>query len=791
MPSSPRIVTVRTHQRLTARALFVSVSIAGEPHVAQGGSVELQLCDGDTGAVDGQWRAPQRPVMRRRIRRLLPGARREVCFPLDKIPLGSGAWWIKARFIDRHGRECLTQTLQDSLDSRPEGLGSTEGITRRVPSPWTPLQVEPASGGFRVRCWGREYRFGKDSFVERISSGGRSLLAGPVRAFAKVNGRVVGWSGHAPRAAGLSPDQAVLSHTLTGDGLMLRTQAEVEFDGMVRFDWELTASRPALLEALTLEIPIRRECAKYFYQYRGYCGDDRKFGAITERRMFKGFRPCLWFGDDERGLAWFAESDQGWHKADPSRVTEVVTGGKTVLLRLHLVSSPVRLLTGAAARRIVPVITDKTVPCAASLRHTFGLQATPVKPVERDAWDHRIMCVLQNAPGAPSTAGNLALPRRTLDKLAGLGVRTVVLFEHWNDVEAHFLTTHKKEIRRIVRDCHARGIQVLLYFGFLLSESAPEWRDFGDKSVVLPRSGWALYKCPPQPAQTAWRVCLRSHWQEILVDGIGRALDELGADGVYLDGTSHSYACRNMLHGCGALRPDGSISPTYPIFSVRSAMRRIYAAVKSRRPDGQVNLHNSSCMTIPTLAWATSTWDGEQFAGLKAGRKVGDFLPLDTFRTEFMGHQWGVPAEFLCYGRPLTYSQSLAVCLLHDVPVRPFLISPDLELLSSVWRVMDEFGRKKAAWTPYWRSSDAVNVTPRGVQVSYYRHPANGALLVVANLSQRTTSVGLRLNATRLGLGSRRVEAFDAVTKDAIEMRGGRMTCKLPAFGWKLIRVRG
>jgi hypothetical protein len=166
-------------------------------------------------------------------------------------------------------------------------------------------------------------------------------------------------------------------------------------------------------------------------------------------------------------------------------------------------------------------------------------------------------------------------------------------------------------------------------------------------------------------------VCLSSAWQDFVPYGVARVMDELGVDGVYLDGTSHAYACRNLAHGCGVLRPDGSIAPVFPIFAARSAMRRIYSAVKSRQPDGQVNTHNSTDMVMPSLGFSTSTWDGEQFAGMKAGTPAAEFLPLDAFRTEFMGHQWGVPAELLCYvNQPLKFREAWALALIHDVPVR-------------------------------------------------------------------------------------------------------------------------
>ena len=66
---------------------------------------------------------------------------------------------------------------------------------------------------------------------------------------------------------------------------------------------------------------------------------------------------------------------------------------------------------------------------------------------------------------------------------------------------------------------------------------------------------------------------------------------------------------------------------------------------KKHNPAGLVNVHQSTYMGIPTLAWATSYWDGEQFTS-QEGLFVQEVLPLGAFRSEFMGHQWGIPAEF-------------------------------------------------------------------------------------------------------------------------------------------------
>ena len=57
----------------------------------------------------------------------------------------------------------------------------------------------------------------------------------------------------------------------------------------------------------------------------------------------------------------------------------------------------------------------------------------------------------------------------------------------------------------------------------------------------------------------------------------------------------------NRDHGCGYVKPDGTIGPTYDIFATREFMRRLYVLTRQRRPDGQLNIHNSTVMVIPHL----------------------------------------------------------------------------------------------------------------------------------------------------------------------------------------------
>ncbi len=234
--------------------------------------------------------------------------------------------------------------------------------------------------------------------------------------------------------------------------------------------------------------------------------------------------------------------------------------------------------------------------------------------------------------------GSAGKPMLILDYLKELGVKTICFHEHWTEYQNYTDTIHNQEnLKNLVKACHERGIQLLLYFGYLMADICPEWDPYHLEVLVAPQQG----EYTREPRQKDYSVCYNSAWQDFLADGIDKVMTKYDIDGVYLDGTSWPWLCNNTEHGCGYIKPDGSIGGTYSISGARDVIRRIYTIVKSHKPNGQVNIHNSASMVIPALGWATSTWDGEQFGSIARGVDMHKLFPLDTFRTEFMGRQWG------------------------------------------------------------------------------------------------------------------------------------------------------
>ncbi len=645
-------------------------------------------------------------------------------------------------------------TTADSRAAPPPWAGSPAGKSDELLPPWTPVEVV----GSTVKVWGRTYTFGALPFPRSVVTRDAEVLSAPVTLEGTSGGKPLAWKAGSCRIAESTPSRARLAIQAEGDPIRCEGTVLVEYDGMVRCDVRLVPTQADVpIDRLALVIPLRTPHAKYLHFWPGRWGSAYNSTALPQEGFRGPFKPFFWLGDEWRGLGWFVESDRNFVGNDPGSVIEVQRQDESVLWRINLIGA-------------VQTVREP-------LEYTFGLQATPVKAARPDAWDYRI-CHMGNY-------GIEDRPPGLLDQLAKHGVRTICFHEHWTDIQNYPKTTHGDKLRKLVAACHERGIQLLLYHGYEMSTIAPEWDQYHEECLVAPRAGG--YKRKPE--QTAYIVCYRSHWQDFLADGIDKLMDEYGIDGVYLDGTSEPWGCANRRHGCGYVRPDGSIAPTYPMFATREMMRRIYTIVKKHHANGQVNVHQSTCMVIPTLAFATSYWDGEQLQSVARPASPQDVLPLDAFRAEFMGHNWGVPAELLWYGSgPFKRVESMSVALLHDVPVRPSSMA-DVEIAGRMWRAFDELGRHEAVWLPYWENQAYVAASPAHVKVSLYNRPRKGAILVAANLAQEDCRAQIQLNLSALEQPSA-LTATDIVTGAPVPVTEGRLEVSLPSMHYAMIRLQ-
>ena len=246
-------------------------------------------------------------------------------------------------------------------------FGNRVGFTDRVPAPWTPLVVE----GSAVKPWGRVYRFERSLLPTEVVTREASVLAAPIAIRGRIAGKPIVWNGESHQFAASTPTAVSLTGSSTADGLVLTGKTTIEYDGMIRVDLSVAAQgEQVTVEELLLEMPIRLEHARYLYHFPGQWGSVANSGFLPAEGWAHGFKPFVWLGDEDRGLAWFCESDENWAPADPNRALTIARSEDRAVFCCHLIERPT-LLTGPLA-------------------YTFGFQATPVKNPEKTVWDYRI-----------------------------------------------------------------------------------------------------------------------------------------------------------------------------------------------------------------------------------------------------------------------------------------------------------------------------------------------------------------------------------------------------------------
>lgn len=376
--------------------------------------------------------------------------------------------------------------------------------------------------------------------------------------------------------------------------------------------------------------------------------------------------------------------------------------------------------------------------------------------------------------------------RTQLQRLSEAGVRTICFHEHWSPYQSHPYVTaeNRPKLKRLVDACHASGVSLLLYMSRQFADNAPEWELYSEDVLQAPRSG--AYRRLPE--QSAYIACWNSAWRDFCLYHLGRLMDEFGHDGWYLDGPEWPMPCSNPNHGCGWLAPDGSRRPAYDIFATREFMKRLYVLTRQRQPEGQLNIHNSTVMVTPTLAWGTSTWGGEQIDAIKPPVRTLDILPMDALRTEFMGRQWGIPSEFLVYeGQPYFSRDLEAYTLLHGVLIRPGGDPHALERSAALWRVYDGFPFKDATLYPYWNNAERFTCAPAGVYATAYERRREGLLVFVSNLGDAAVEAMVTVNLKAFGW--KRVAARDAFDGEPVDAAAGVLRFPLESWRYRVLRV--
>ena len=265
--------------------------------------------------------------------------------------------------------------------SRLRWLDSTAGIDDEVAAPYKPVAVK----GQTVTVLGRELRLADTGLpagiastfseaVDKADGPPREILARPMQLAVETAEGVVAWQGGEPRMIE-QQSGSVTWESLSSGGPFRWYRAKMDCDGYINYEIGIKALREAGVRDVRLEIPLRREMAKYMMGL-GFKG---------------GFRPAewhwkwnialanhrVWIGDVNAGLNCKLKGDQDtWelYNLKATGLPESWSNGGQGGGEVREESADVvliRFFTGP--RQIRP---------AQELRFRFGLMATPVKTLK-------------------------------------------------------------------------------------------------------------------------------------------------------------------------------------------------------------------------------------------------------------------------------------------------------------------------------------------------------------------------------------------------------------------------
>lgn len=573
-----------------------------------------------------------------------------------------------------------------------------------VPTPWHPLEVESKLSSLSIKCWGREYQFNNSILPFQIYSLDKKLLESPIYIDIQKDNKTFELLDQDIFIERVDEDLVELKGKARISGLKnsyLRTNIVIEYDGLMIISLFIESEEGWEPDIMSMIISYNGQIAKNFLKWPegskhlDYYGKlpDGNNEIITDR-----YTPYYWIGDDYKGLFWFCEGIKDWPNNKSNDAIKVIRDDNRIIQNFNL---------------------GKTS------KFTFGLQATPVKPLPDNWRKYRIT----NNPSEKNIRIKWIKPGR----------ENSIKFHSWPQAENEGI------YKELVEDFQKKGH---LFYAYAATTRLDESLDV----LVRNKFKWEVNEIQSKDVEGGVNLTYIHPESEGFADSLSEAfvfyMREYNLDGYYLDGG-----------GLFKYWKDKDGNRFFPILAYRELQKKLYEAVKKTNPKALIITHMSTQMDIPVLAYSDAYVDGEQFRSKNKEKIINyavndsylDKITLDQFRTEFMGKQWGLIPFFLPEFSIEDRKQEqptlglATLLLLHDV--QPWAGNSNIKVWSKMYDRLDdfEFSAANVEFVPYYSYEPIATSKYEDVLVSAYRKE-NETLLIIGNLSKKRTKGKIKLN---------------------------------------------
>lgn len=670
-----------------------------------------------------------------------------------------GTYRFEAAALDASGKEVARGRSADWTcpEMKQPWLGSRVGLPEKpaVLPPYRPVEAK----GDCLRTLLREHTLDRTGLLKSIVAAGQELLAASMRIEAIGGGKPLLFSA----GPGLREIKALGNGKIWGadgqspEGHELRVLGVMEYDGIACWRFTLRPKEKLEVERLELVIPFRPEVMQHFhcvasgfinrfmavdkdkegrFRARNICWDTyspkepkRREGVIYDANDVHHmanvdrfhFVPFVHVGNNQRGLAWFAENDQGWVH-DPGKVPpmEIVATEKERLLRLNIVAKPT-------------TITEKE-----PLSFRFFLLANPFKPMPKD-WRSWVV-----ADYRKDTEFARKAPYR--------------FWWHWSEYAKSFVPypggvqgkTYQDWVGKFKGDdlIHCPFIN----FG-VPADSGLYGPPFFNEMAVLPYS-WKLHNSRPHQDYVAY-------W-------LDKCAREIGIKGVYVDEPYvEPYSYNVLASDAPYIRADGTRAVGYRWLEARDYFRRIKQTFHDLGLPHSLWVHTTNYKASPALTFVDISMDGEH-----PMIWVPSFQDCHIFYNNIRsrGYISGIPFGFV--GTQMFHGNTEPKAFPGLwVKSRTYLaVTLPNQVLPQTCGIPDELDRIRNLWSWFGIGDEAIEeVTQPFGGVANRR---TGQALLYATAPWKGSRIELPDGLDGLGLGKPHAQAWNAETGASLVVEG-------------------
>lgn len=690
------------------------------------------------------------------------------------------------------------------------------GKEKIILPPFTPISLE----GKKISVILREHTINGSGLWDSLKAQGKELLAGPMRWELVVDGKLQKWNTASPVLQTVDGGYAATGNAeiKSDSGIVLNSKIKFEYDGFFWSDTTLKNTEGKVVNRLTLVIPLNDAEMPLFHVIsntirsnpggRIPAGEGEVWNGAELKRSGNSIHPQLvphiWLGGVERGLTWFTDSSYGYRLRKDRGSLRLNRKNGILYMEVDIINRPVSLKDA----------------------HTFsfGMQATPVKPMEkiwsRQTYDttgvgvkgmQNVQCLNESILGFPlqwakvpegedysllhsmaeaSRSGKqinaMEEQRKFRSKYDHITLRKIdntPKISSWDGVK--YFSSVRDNFVKICMNNPARTPSLPYKYSdprlIYIQDEVPQY--FKSEWWISNTNYFGAWRSYPVPSNLDYMIY--GYYNEI----------KHGMHGVYLDDV---FLMPNTNTDTVARTDDeGEKHSQIGILALRELIKRI-AVIQHQfgRYPRVLQVHMTNAQLIPCFAFATSQLAWESMFG---ETPLPERYTLDNVQAEGIGLRLGVDSVALggilrkttarkdWPAKKAQLSRSfLALSLPHGVKVWNRISPDDIDwkTVQSVYRKMSEFGygNTDCDFLPYWEKRTELQASPEQVIVSAYRRSGK-ILLVVANL-KNTVTASLKLDFKKLGI------PYDAsIVNLETNTPENPYALKLGAYDFKLLQI--